>query len=161
MRRYLFGICLCLVLIAALRTGAGGVPALDESAGAAAAGGGTASVTGRVYWKTSQAFYLDSVVIQHTADGRQQMIPISDNLICECGSAEDARLGSTVRAEGIFQPFSAATNPGEFDFQEYYRTLGVGGKLSMAEWTPQGTEYSVFRETLYQLRSYWKRRRPF
>ncbi len=159
MRRHLFGICLCLVMLAALRHGAGAPPDASRLLWGGMAGeGGTVTVTGRAYQKTHQTFCIDSVVIQQSSGHHRQEIPISDLIVCECDNAEDVRLGGNVQVTGTPGLFSAASNPGEFDFCSYYRTQGIGGRLTGVTWVAQGEEYSLFRESMYRLKEYWKQR---
>lgn len=161
MRRPLFIVCLCLVLIAALRL-----------LGGAAAGGLYAlgflereqvTLTGRVYQKSSENFYLDSIIIQEQAANQRQENPLeninlSENLICEWEESGSLRLGSTVTVQGSFQSFSQATNPGEFDSRAYYQSMHIGGRLTEVKLLEAGEEYSPVKELLYRLRSYWKER---
>ena len=161
MRRPLFIVCLCLVLIAALRllggTAAGGLYALGLSERE------QVTLTGRVYQKNSENFYLDSIIIQEQAANQRQKNPLeninlSENLICEWEESGSLRLGSTVTVQGNFQSFSQATNPGEFDSRAYYRSMHIGGRLTEVKLLEAGEEYSLVKELLYRLRSYWKER---
>ncbi len=171
MRRPLFVVCLCLVLIAVLRLFSGEAAARNgknaEEANSDATLGLTEQeqviLTGRVYKKDSEKFYLNSILIQEQAAGRQQENPLpnnslSENLICEWEMSESLRLGSFVTVQGSFYRFSQATNPGEFDSRAYYQMLHIGGKLTDIQMLETGEEYWAIKELLYGLRSYWQDR---
>lgn len=85
-------------------------------------------------------------------------IPCQDFLIWETEQAEELPLGSKVMLEGVFTPFSHATNPGEFDSAGYYRTLGIGGKLRKAELLGCSRSCWPLREGLYRLKCFLKKR---
>ena len=59
-----------------------------------------------------------------------------------------------VAVEGKVSYFDRARNPGGFDAQRYYQTLGVDFRLYQTELITAGSNYSVYQETLYQLRHY-------
>ncbi len=63
-------------------------------------------------------------------------------------------MGSLVLMEGKFYAFSHATNPGEFDAADYYRTMGQQGRLMQADLLAFDGEGNAFREGLYQCRCY-------
>lgn len=171
MRRPLFAGCLCLVVIAVLRLfGGAAAPWRAQNTGKAGcidssrlSEGEQLTLTGRVYQKNSEKFYLDSIMIQERAAGRQQETPLenislSENLICDWEESESLRLGSIVTVQGSFLSFSQATNPGEFDSRAYYQSLQIGGRLTEIQLLEAGGEYSSVKELLYRLRSYWKDR---
>ena len=76
----------------------------------------------------------------------------ASHIICDTQQASQIPLGSTVTLKGIYAPFSHATNPGEFDAAEYYRTLGIGGRLRKAEVLELEEGHWPVREGLYQLK---------
>lgn len=167
MRRPLFAVCLCLVAAAALRLSFFHTP--DTGGGQSflpAADGEEITVTGRVSEKDTKEFMIESVVLfsgaqseslSDAADSRQT-IPIKEKIICKWGSSLKLRLGSTVMLTGTFEPFLAATNPGEFDTAAYYETLGICGRITDVTRLEQSGGYSRWREKLYQLRTYFKDR---
>lgn len=67
---------------------------------------------------------------------------------------EEPAMGSLVLMEGKFYAFFHATNPGEFDAADYYRTLGQQGRLMNAKLLASDGEKDAFREGLYQCRCY-------
>ncbi len=156
MRRPLFAGCLCLVFIAALRLfGGADSPNIPKR--------GQVTLTGRVYQKDSEKFYLDSIIIQEQAANRQQEnssqnIHISENIICQWENSASLRLGSTVTVQGSFKEYAQAANPGEFDSREYYQSMHIGGRLTEVRLLEDGKDYSAVKELLYRLRSYWQER---
>ena len=68
------------------------------------------------------------------------------------------KIGSTVTVSGTFYNFRPASNPGEFDTQAYYRTLGITGRLKESSVLSAGSRYSRWRETLYSIRQYFQNR---
>lgn len=160
MRRPLLAVCLCLVTAAAVCRWA-----KDPPEGLPA--GQDISVTGRIYQKSGESFYLE---MQSVADVSQRQnsdthlitnspeLPEGSRLICEYENAENELLGSIVALRGRFDDFGAATNPGEFDYQNYYSSLGITGRLREVEILGRGTDCSRLGEFLYALRSYWRSR---
>ncbi|MGN0402939.1 MAG: ComEC/Rec2 family competence protein [Acetatifactor sp.] len=76
-----------------------------------------------------------------------------EKIICEF-SDEFAELpmGCRVVVTGTYNVYSQATNPGEFDSFVYYRSLGVGGRLSATEVLAHDDERWPVREAAFQLR---------
>lgn len=114
--------------------------------------GESLTFTGQVYQKDSEKLYFQSVHIISLAGISQPAIPCKDNFICIPEQGTDIPLGSVMTVTGTFQPFSPATNPGEFDSREYYRTLGIGGRVKNAVPLAQGESFWRLREGLYRLR---------
>lgn len=166
MRRPLFVVALCLVIVAVVRLGAGWADAVPPGCLSAKQleEYDKLTITGQVYQKDEKSIYLKSVFIigseafgQSAVDSRQR-IPCQENIICETEAAPAVPLGSIVTLEGVFYPCSRATNPGEFDSAIYYRTLEVGGRLRKARLLEQGQEHWAVREALYGLRIRLKER---
>lgn len=59
-------------------------------------------------------------------------------------------LGSRISVEGELRAFSAARNPGEFDYGSYYRSLGMNYRMFADSWQEAGKEGRWGREILYQ-----------
>ena len=114
--------------------------------------GESLTFTGQVYQKDSENLYFQTVHIISSAGISQPAIPCKDNFICIPEQGTDVPLGSVMTVTGTFQPFSQATNPGEFDSLEYYRTLGIGGRVKNAVPLAQGESFWRLREGLYRLR---------
>ena len=182
MRRPLFAVCLCLVMLSVVRLG--WKTLWGEQEGAQGSGspltGKTLTVTGRVYQKEEQTIYLKDIEIQAihqenqtnqkyqtTAAGLQQNNPDkfytipkrNDSLICKTEeNIQNIPLGSRVLVSGIFQEFPEASNPGEFHQKNYYKVLQVAGKLEKGNVQAKSTSFWPVREGLYQLKCAWKER---
>lgn len=175
MRRPLLWVALFLIIIAAVRLETGEQDTVPEGT---VNGRGLGicqelTVTGQVYKKDNQNLYLQDIIVcfQTSTESEdsfptdlsqagvsRQNIPCQDNIICKLEEAEEIPLGSYVTLRGSFSPVSPATNPGEFDAAAYYRTMGVGGRLSQALLLARGQEYWTVREWLYNLRLYLEER---
>lgn len=170
MRRPLFWVAICLIIIAALRLETGNVsmPRAGDSGESLPEAYTPLTMTGQVYQKDDESIYLRSISLmtsdsfefnainvaeQSAAKFRQQI-----NIICEIEGAGQVPLGSRVTVSGTFMPFSQATNPGEFDGAEYYRILKIGGRLVKAELLETGGNSWRIREGLYRLKIYFKQR---
>lgn len=159
-KRPLFLVALFLVIVAALRLGAGGAsgppPGFVDTAQLAA--GKELLIAGQVYQKDETSVYLKSVVILksdalgHSAADSRQGLPCAENIICEIGNPKELPLGRTVAVQGVFYPCSSATNPGEFDSAVYYRTFRIGGRLRKAEVKARGEDSWPVRDGLYELK---------
>ena len=71
-----------------------------------------------------------------------------------CEEDTEPKVGSMVAVEGKISYFDRARNPGGFDAQRYYQTLGVDFRLYKTELITSSSNYSAYYETLYQLRHY-------
>ena len=152
MRRPLFWVCLCLVVIASW---------IDRSVDWSSLSGSCIVATGQVYQKDTEYFYLDSIILEQDAAVQQQTIPFTEKLICEYPEDFDETkilLGSTVKITGTFQTFSQATNPGEFDMSAYYHSIEIGGKLQEVTLLERSPEYSRWKEILYEIKGYFHER---
>ncbi|MGN0168971.1 MAG: ComEC/Rec2 family competence protein [Acetatifactor sp.] len=162
MKRPLFTVGLILAVIVAVRLGMGDAespPGQPEDAWAVP--GETVVMTGQVCRKDENSFSLKSVILYQTnleAAISQQSIPYQEKFICETVDAETVYLGATVTVRGIFETFSEASNPGEFDSAAYYRSIQTYGKLKKTEILFQELPRLCIRERLYRLRCFWKER---
>ncbi|MDE6918407.1 MAG: ComEC family competence protein, partial [Lachnospiraceae bacterium] len=89
-------------------------------------------------------------------DGQQA---VRGDVICYVGVDADLvepKAGSTIAVEGEVSYFGEARNPGAFDARAYYRILGVDFRLYKAEIRTQSSRYSVYHESLYQLRRHFE-----
>ena len=120
-------------------------------------------LSGRVYdvqtkqiYESSQLWiYMDSITV-HSMNASIVEAEISYHMICITDSGQRPPIGSRIQVTGQFEPFSNATNPGQFDLAQYYETLGIGGRLKKAEVVDISKEYSVIKEKLFRLREYWR-----
>lgn len=170
MKRPLFAAALLLVAVIWIRLAAGD----GDSPGSAASQpetGAVLYVTGQVCQKEQQKIWLQSVTIiqngnifQDFSDSEQNIsstesYPYEEKLICEIfGDAAEIPMGSRVAVTGTFAPFSRAANPGEFDAEVYYRSLGAGGRLRDAEILKAGGKCWPVRETAYRVKEYLRAR---
>ncbi|MCM1326691.1 MAG: DNA internalization-related competence protein ComEC/Rec2 [Bacteroidales bacterium] len=164
MRRPLMWLCLCLIIIAALKQwickGTADDGPLQEDR--------EIVVTGRVYQKDRDYFYLDSISLEQEISynseisniANQQNIPLTYHMIgqSEEFAPEELLLGSRVTVRGTLGSFRTATNPGEFDAAKYYRILKIGGKLTDVKLLAKSGDYSRWKEMLYGLKVYWRER---
>lgn len=71
----------------------------------------------------------------------------SENIIVYVSDEQNYRVGNGITAQGILKKFSAATNPGQFNEQQYYLIENIDFKL-MAEWVrisdPGYSRYHAF-----------------
>ncbi len=161
MRRPLWMVCLCLVAIFAIWLYVDS-PSEDNLF----TEGETLIVTGRVYRvQTRTSFgreqlliYLDSISIQRDSSSLEANSSISYHIICQVENLKRPLLGSFLKVEGQFSYFPQATNPGEFDAAQYYRIMKVGGSLENANIMASTSNYSKYRELLYQCQSYLKQK---
>ncbi len=149
MRRPLFTVCLCLVIVIAIGkilTGAGrcdntGLPP----------DGSPVRVAGRIDTRTSEAIILKCTSLIR----EDQTYSYSGKLQCELTNEielQNLRIGQQIALEGTFSLFSPATNPGEFDAQAYYAGKGIAGRVRKAQILATGEDYHFLREKLYEFR---------
>lgn len=168
MRRPLFWAAAFLVVVVWIRMKTGGYETASPGAADAQSLGicDGLTISGQVYRKDSQTYYLQDIsVCMQTFDesedplesggsnagSSRQNLSYIDNIICKLEGTE-LPLGCRVTLRGSFAPMQRATNPGEFDAAAYYRSLGVGGRLTRAELLAAGEEYWPVREWLYGFR---------
>ena len=158
MRRPLLLCSFCLVVLVAVWYYLG-----SASVGGGPPDGTRLIVTGRIRQKDEKSF---SIYIQSAATLRQDN-PIQNEittgfteakLLCECDGTQELILGSLVAVQGDFYTFSRATNPGEFDYAGYYRSLGYAGRLRNTIISDRGTGDAGLWEWLYRLRRFWEER---
>ena len=80
-------------------------------------------------------------------------------VLCYLESSEDVcipRLGSIVAVEGKVSCFQEVRNPGGFDAKKYYQILGIGYRLYKAELLAESSSNSLYKETLYKIRSHFE-----
>lgn len=156
MRRPLACICLCLVMLAALRLHRMEQESAKWQEQLLLADSHILTVTGRVYDKKENQIYIESIRIHESSANPQNEFPDQINFICECTYGEELSLGNTVEVQGEYRCFRVATNPGEFDAYAYYWNLGVCGKLYNARIVSVDENCWCVRELLYDLRCFWE-----
>ncbi len=119
--------------------------------------GQTVLVSGKVTAKESknqsQILYLENVTICDNEES-SETTEKEEGLICYLSEGELPELGAFVMLEGKIEEFEPATNPGEFDRRNYYLTKGYGAALQYAKLISCSTDYSYYRETLWEIRCY-------
>lgn len=113
---------------------------------------------------TQKEYKKDTLVlrVEHVQEWRGNMQENKDLgcVLCYVEPCEDfaePKVGSTIAVEGKVSYFDRARNPGGFDAQRYYQTLGVDFRLYKTELITASNHYSIYYETLYQLRHYLER----
>ncbi|MBR5337097.1 MAG: DNA internalization-related competence protein ComEC/Rec2 [Lachnospiraceae bacterium] len=66
--------------------------------------------------------------------------------------ASDFEIGGWIRGEGKWNEFTHATNPGQFDEYDYYKSIGVDGKITGSVLYTDNTDASHFKTFLSSLR---------
>lgn len=126
-------------------------------------------LTGRVTSQEEDSFQIGSVSILTSGnsiyfsdsssadDSSASSVSFQNKIVCERGELT-VKTGRTYLLEGTFMPFSAATNPGEFDSLAYYRSLGIGGKIKDVVILKAGSSYNPVAEAAYRLRCVMEKR---
>ncbi len=70
----------------------------------------------------------------------------------ETSLSELPPLGSSVSVKGKFSLFEKATNPGQFDPEEYYHIRGIEYMLFNARILSRGEKYDLIKESLFRFR---------
>jgi len=175
MKRPLFWVCLLLSAMALLNLRVWECDSgwkMEEDAGEREQGGFGDGLILQLSGKVSDKEVTDQKVYfvlkvkeiskdQNTAD-IQQLLQLFQNkktskIICYM-SREDTELplmGECLSVRGEFSLNTPATNPGEFDFEEYYRSKGIGGVLYNTSIVSNAGGGSHIRETLYRLRCFF------
>ena len=65
----------------------------------------------------------------------------------------EVKIGNRVRVKGKFKHFEQARNPGNFDTQKYYMTLGVFAKVVADKIFVVDSDYDEIRQRLYAFRN--------
>ncbi|MDE7323861.1 MAG: DNA internalization-related competence protein ComEC/Rec2 [Lachnospiraceae bacterium] len=117
------------------------------------ADGSRVTLHGEVYQKEQQGsmlvLYLRRIRNSDTVGKVMCYVELDD-------LAEEARLGSTVVVEGEVSYLKRARNPGGFDAEGYYQILGIDFRLYNTKVLAVSSRYSLYHETLYQIRCYFE-----
>ncbi len=163
-RRPVCLICLLFLVIIYMVTGGTPKPSWDVDA----ADGKTVMVTGTVADRqekngTLQVYLTDVLIsdesrsISDPTGSDQTYFPkkskgIVVKLSDDQSNTEYAKLGSSIRAKGVFVPFEQPRCEGMFDSRTYYMIRGYEGQLKRARIIGASHEYSIIKESLRNLR---------
>lgn len=163
-RRPVCLICLLFLVIIYMVTGGTPKPSWDVDA----ADGKTVTVTGTVADRqekngTLQVYLTDVLIsdesrsISDPTGSDQTYFPekikgIVVKLSDEQSNTEYSKIGSSLRAKGVFVPFEPPRCEGMLDSRTYYMIRGYEGQLKRARIIGASHEYSVIREGLRRLR---------
>lgn len=146
---------LCLIVMACIAIWVWLYPPSAKSYGDA--DGGEVTLIGQVYGKEFQKGYGSPVLLLYVEPSvliyQNQEIPFYKNFICRLQDAgPEPSIGSQVKITGVLSEFSSATNPGQFDEQLYYATLGFSARINKATVVQEIEPEFSLRERLWQLR---------
>ncbi len=119
-------------------------------------------VTGQLYQKEYRSYYgteqinlyLKSVQIIYPDTGQVSEINPKYKIICEWKpEGMEPELGRYVQISGTWQLFEHASNPGQFDFADYYATQNIMGKVKKCAIEAQRSVYWPLREWLANMRN--------
>jgi len=121
------------------------------------AAGEEITLTGQVYAKEFQKGYDSPVLLLYIAPSalyfQNQEIPYDKNFICRMQEGSPVpSIGSRVVIEGVLREFEPATNPGQFDAQLYYATLGFSARIDRAKVLKEEKVPFSLREELWKFR---------
>lgn len=180
MRRPLLFLCVCLFVLIAFVMQVTSPPPWNSEA--AVSQGEEVFIVGQVYKKEYKKtfdeetilFYLNVINYSKEAEASYHEIyqklnnETSQNsikIICEMNIAElpcreDGSLflpylGERVLLQGQWQEFAHATNPGEFDYADYYSIEGIAGKLRGLQLLASDQNQWPVRELLFGIRQRW------
>ena len=171
MRRPLFAACLCVVIVLTLWSTMRDCLPEKQARSGEPDSGELVTVTGQVYQKTNDSITIKKVSYYPDKDSyysenqnavsSQQEIKCKYHIICSAESEEEFEnvpMGSYVAVRGKYYDYTEAANPGEFNADSYYRSIGICGRLTRAKVVADSGKYSHLSETLYRLRERWKNR---
>lgn len=150
-KRPLLLICICLIALISIWTYCFDGPPYPEALPVREEA--RLIITGQICQKEKTNLYLKSIQIFDSGTGQVHQIHPKFKIICEVNLQESKlSLGQNIKLSGQWESFSHATNPGQFDFADYYAVLNIAGKLTECSVEAKGSEYWHLRELLYQLR---------
>lgn len=158
MKRPLLYGCICLIAFIAIWTCCFDAPPFYSDI--SVKDGEQILITGQLYQKEYRSYYgtdqtcLYLKSIQIIQSGTDQVLKMNSKykIICEKErSEEEPGLGQMLCIAGTWQEFEHATNPGEFDFADYYGSQNIVGKLKKCTITAQTGECWMVREFMFGL----------
>ena len=97
---------------------------------------------------------LKHVRVQVKEERNRNTYSIPGKYLCRLATGErfSFKIGQHILLEGKYEEWEKPTNPGQFDSQEYYLSLGILGQFKKCKVVRLGEECSVFRENLWRIR---------
>jgi len=157
MKRPLFWVCICLALLITVWTSCFDAPPFrrDEIVEE----GVFVTVKGQIYQKEVSSIYLKSIEIIYQDTGQVSKINPRLKIICEYKEGNPKlQLGRVVCVSGIWKSYTQASNPGQFDYVQYYALEGIMGKMQNCIFREYSDSYWPLREKLSAVRNYFKDR---
>ena len=68
------------------------------------------------------------------------------------GQEVEVKIGQRLLMKGRYYSFEEPTNPGQFNVGKYYCSQGILGQFKKCNLVKQGSEFSKFRESMWQIR---------
>lgn len=105
--------------------------------------------------KKETAVRLEDVCLPpNQSQGRelQKITASRQSIICYLSSEEQLKIGNRVVIRGTLKFFEPATNPGEFDRQDYYRNRGILFAVKKGKVLRKDAEYDSAAEKLNQVK---------
>ena len=103
----------------------------------------------QIQFLTPQTENIQSSDSQHENDLSQ-----IEGILCYLKEGREPRCGSYVQIRGKLRGFDEATNPGEFDAQNYYQILNLQARLTNGILIEESADYDAFRERLWNIKCY-------
>ncbi|MFI3212399.1 MAG: DNA internalization-related competence protein ComEC/Rec2 [Eubacteriales bacterium] len=111
-----------------------------------------------VYNKETLQITLQNVAFYEISETTEEIIEQNSNIkqiLCNIQISDSenihqsVKIGSQILIEGKLANFTSATNPGQFDFKQYYENLGYAFTVNNAKIVWQSNAYSKGKEFLY------------
>lgn len=106
----------------------------------------------RLQQKSRSGQGLQEELADITCELPNMMVYVEREKFEKVNAGETVRLGMEVAAWGELSEFSEARNPGEFDFREYNRALGIHLQMFGEDFAVRGRKYWGYRDFVYRLR---------
>lgn len=148
MRRPLCMACLFFLLLVRLLLHIAGEPADEYET----MEGNDVVLYGKVSEKELKTGRIVFVMSEVSTSGGGE--PVSEHRLV-CYPAEESlmpRIGSRIKVSGRLWMYKRATNPGQFDTRAYYLYKNTGAGLSVGCWEYTDERYSIYRESIWNMR---------
>lgn len=103
--------------------------------------------TTAVYTKDNRIKLLKESVQGENKGYKSQKVML---YIKECN---ELKVGNKIFVQGTLRKFSAASNLGQFNELQYYKTMGVDYKVSVEEYSVTDSSVNLLEQTLFELRN--------